>query len=51
MVVIAEAAAKIVEGNLREISPGQVTEMFRGRSEDHTGGETGDIPQADQTDS
>lgn len=48
---IAEAAAKIVEGNLREISPGQVTEMFRGRSEDRTGGETGDIPQTDQTDS
>lgn len=48
---IAEAAAKIVEGNLREISPGQVTEMFRGRSENCTGGETGDIPQTDQTDS
>ena len=48
---IAEAAAKIVEGNLREISPGQVTEMFRDRSEDRTGGETGDIPQTDQTDS
>ena len=48
---IAEAAAKIVEGNLREISPGQVTEMFRVRSENCTGGETGGIPQTDQTDS
>ena len=49
---IAAAAAKIVQGNLREISPGQVMELFRSQDGGNTGGETGDHPpQTGQTDS